>query len=80
MIADVDTDGSGFVDYEEFSKLMMSEWALDVRILLCVPHVPWSHPALSLAFLCEKEPILPYFSSKLKTMPCKLQILEDLRQ
>jgi calmodulin len=25
MIADVDTDGSGFVDYEEFSKLMMSE-------------------------------------------------------
>jgi calmodulin len=25
MIADVDTDGSGFVDYEEFKKLMMSE-------------------------------------------------------
>jgi Ca2+-binding EF-hand superfamily protein len=25
MIADVDTDGSGWVDYEEFSKLMLSE-------------------------------------------------------
>merc|ERR1711976_754517 len=43
MIADVDTDGSGWVDYDEFAHLMLSEEIkpLDGAVAQCLARRAW---------------------------------------